>query len=282
MRIKITADSTCDLSEQLLQRYSIKTVPLYVLKDNIAYRDGVDITPIEIVRHVDAGGALCSTSAVNVQDYTAFFADQCKEYDTLIHFTLGSKFSSCYQNACAAAADYPKVRVVDSNNLSTGQGMLVILAARLAEQGRTPDEILCAVDEAKSRAECSFLLNRLDYMRKGGRCSAVAALGANLLHLRPCIEVVNGAMQVEKKYRGAPEKCFTAYVRDRLNDRDLERTFMFITYTHGTEESIVRAVRQAVEQYGHFEEVFETHANGTVTCHCGPNCLGVLFFRARS
>ena len=280
MRIKITSDSTCDLSPELLERYDIEVIPLYILKDDIAYKDGVEITPLDIIGHVDGGGALCTTSAVGPGDYGEVFSRLCPSYDAVIHFNLGSKFSSCYQNARSVAADYPNLYLVDSNNLSTGQGMQVVLAARLAQQGADVAEILTTVESMRSRSECSFLLNRLDYMRKGGRCSMVQALGANLLHIRPCIEVIDGAMQMVGKYRGSPEKCFAAYAKDRLDGRDLKKDFAFITYTYGTSESIVQAVREVVAQYGGFAEVFETHAGSTVTCHCGPNCLGVLFFRA--
>ena len=280
MRIKITSDSTCDLSQELLERYDIEVIPLYILKNDIAYKDGVEITPLDIIGHVDAGGSLCSTSAVSPGDYAEVFSRLSPDYDAVIHFNLGSKISSCYQNARAVAEDYPNVYLVDSNNLSTGQGMQVVLAARLAQQGADVAQILTTLETMRPKSECSFLLNRLDYMRKGGRCSMVQALGANLLHIRPCIEVVDGTLQMVGKYRGSPEKCFAAYAKNRLEGRELIKDFAFITYTYGTQESIVNAVREAVAQYGGFSEVFETHAGGTVTCHCGPNTLGVLFYRA--
>lgn len=206
MRVKIISDSTCDLSPALLERYDIAVTPLCVIKDGKGFHDGVDITPADIFAHVDGGGDLCSTSAVSQYEYGEMFARYANEYDAVVQITIGANFSCCYQNACAAAQEYANVFVVDSENLSTGQGLLVVAAAKLAEQGLSGAEIAERVRALAPKVEASFLIERLDYMRKGGRCSAVAALGANLLHLKPCIEVRNGKMAVCKKYRGSFEK----------------------------------------------------------------------------
>lgn len=175
------------------------------------------ITPADIFAHVDGGGDLCSTSAVSQYEYGEMFARYANEYDAVVQITIGANFSCCYQNACAAAQEYENVFVVDSENLSTGQGLLVVAAAKLAEQGLSGAEIAERVRVLAPKVEASFLIERLDYMRKGGRCSAVAALGANLLHLKPCIEVRNGKMAVCKKYRGSFEKCIRQYVKERLD-----------------------------------------------------------------
>ena len=279
MSVLITSDSTCDLSRELLEQYRIRTLPLYIRKGGEVFRDGVDITPADVIAHVDAGGDLCATAAINIGDYEDFFARVCAEADSVIHFCIGSGFSSCFQNARAAAGDYPNLTVVDSQNLSTGQGMQVLYAAMLAADGVGAEEILTQVEQRREKAECSFLLYRLDYMAKGGRCSAAAALGANLLHIRPCIEVTAGKMDMVKKYRGAYDKCIASYVRDRVSDRELDRSFAFVTHCNA-EPAVVEAAQRALETYGQFDRVFTTNANCTVTCHCGPNCLGVLFFRA--
>lgn len=217
MRVKIISDSTCDLSPALLERYDIAVTPLCVIKDGKDFHDGVDITPVDIFAHVDGGGDLCSTSAVSQYEYGEMFARYANEYDAVVQITIGANFSCCYQNACAAAQEYENVFVVDSENLSTGQGLLVVAAAKLAEQGLSGAEIAERVRALAPKVEASFLIERLDYMRKGGRCSAVAALGANLLHLKPCIEVRNGKMAVCKKYRGSFEKCIRQYVKERLD-----------------------------------------------------------------
>ena len=279
MRIKITSDSTCDLSKELLKKFDITLLPLTVIKDNQPYSDGVDITPADIFAHVAAGGDLCSTTALNIGEYTDFFEKYVADCDALIHINIGSNFSSCYQNACLAAEEFDNVYVVDSQNLSTGQGLVVLKAWELAQNCT---DVQAAVDQLRAftqKVEASFLLDQLQYMVKGGRCSTVAALGANLLSLKPCIEVKNGKMGVVKKYRGNYAKCLASYVKDRLCDRDdLDRGTLFVTRTPVTDECL-DAVKEAVSQYADFENIYWTEAGCTVSCHCGPSTLGVLFVR---
>lgn len=279
MNIKILSDSTCDLSPALLEQNNITLAPLTVIKDNKEYQDGVTITPADIFAHVAAGGSLCSTSAKSVGEYQELFARFADKYDGIIHINIGSGFSSCYQNACLAAQDFPNVRVIDSQNLSTGQGHVVLEACRLAKSCEDLDEIAEKLRSFTARVEASFLLDRLDYMCKGGRCSSVMALGANLLNLKPCIEVKDGKMVVVKKYRGKYDKCLANYVKDRLADReDIVRDELFLTYTP-VSDLCLTAVKDAVDTYGNFSHVYETHAGCTVSCHCGPGTLGILFVR---
>ena len=279
MKIKIISDSTCDLPEEILRKYDITLLPLTVIKDGEAFLDGVTITPAEIFAHVAAGGSLCTTSAINIGDYHRIFAEYAGKYDGIIHINLGSGFSSCYQNACLAAEDFPNVRVVDSENLSTGQGQVVLQACRLAETATDLDELKARLDEFKTRVEVSFLLDRLEYMVKGGRCSSATALGANLLHLKPCIEVKDGKMSVVKKYRGSYAKCLVNYAKDRLANRtDLGGGTLFTTWTVVDDECL-NAVRDIIAQYGHFDEIIENLAGSTISCHCGPGTLGLVFVR---
>ena len=279
MNIKVTADSTCDLSPALLQEYDITLAPLTIVKGDQDFLDGVTITPADIFAHVAAGGSLCSTAAVSIGEYTSLFRRFSGAYDAVIHVTISAEFSACYQNACLAAQEFPNVRVIDSRNLSTGHGHVVLEACRRAKTAASLDQLCQELQELTGRVESSFLLSRLDYMVKGGRCSSVAALGANLLGLKPCIEVRDGKMQVVKKYRGPYAKCLANYVKDRLDGRpELRRDRLFITYTP-VEPDCLAAVREAVDRYGHFREVFETSAGCTVSCHCGPGTLGVLFIR---
>ena len=279
MNIKILSDSTCDLSQQLLQENDISLVPLTVIKDGKEFKDGVTITPAEIFAHVAAGGDLCSTSANSVGEYTDMFAQYADQYDGVLHITIGSGFSSCYQNACIAASDFENVKVVDSMNLSTGQGLVVLEACRLAKECTTLEELHEKVQAFTAKVEASFLVDKLTYLAKGGRCSAVAALGANLLNLKPQIDVKDGKMGVSKKFRGKYGKCLANYVQERLADRDdIRRDILFVTKTSVSEEEYAE-VMAAVKQYGHFETVYETFAGCTVSCHCGPGTLGVLFVR---
>lgn len=279
MNIKILSDSTCDLSEALLQQYDISLARLTVVKDGEQFIDGESICPADIFAHVAAGGDLCSTAAYSVGQYAEFFAQYADKYDGVIHINISSCFSSCYQNACIAAEDFPNVRVIDSMNLSTGQGHVVLEACRLAKECTDLDELAEKLRAFVPRVEASFLLDQLKYMVKGGRCSSATALGANLLNLKPCIEVRDGKMIVVKKYRGNYAKCLANYVKDRLADRDdIDRKELFLTYTPVTDECLT-AVKDAIDEYGHFETVYETTAGCTVSCHCGPGTLGVLFVR---
>ncbi len=278
-RIKILSDSTCDLTPALLQKYDITLTPLTVVKDGKPFRDGVDITPADIFAHVDEGGALCSTSAVSEYEYATFFSRYAPDYDAVVLITIGSGFSACYQNACLAAQGFDNVFVVDSENLSSGQGLLVMEAVRLAEAGQSGEDIARALRELAPKVEASFLVERLDYLYKGGRCSAVAALGANLLGLKPCIEVSGGKMGVCKKYRGSFESAVRQYVRERLEGReDIRPALAFVTHP-AAPESVVRAALDTAAQYGSFVQVIETRAGCTVSCHCGPHTLGILFVR---
>ena len=279
MKIKITSDSTCDLSAALLEKYDITLMPLTIVKDGEQFKDGVTITPADIFAHVAAGGALCSTAALNPSDYTELFGRYAGEYDAVVHINIGSGFSSCFQNARIAAEDFDNVYVIDSQNLSTGQGHVVLEAARMAADCTDVNALCDALNDLTGRVEASFVLNQLAYMVKGGRCSSAAALGANLLNLKPCIEVKDGKMSVVKKYRGKYEQVLASYVRDRLADReDIIRERLFLTYTP-VADSCLEVVKEAIAEHGHFAEVLETTAGCTVSCHCGPDTLGVLFIR---
>ena len=279
MNIKILSDSTCDLSAELIAQNDIALVPLTVIKADEQFKDGVTITPVDIFAHVANGGTLCSTAANSIGEYADIFAQYAPNYDGVILINLGSGFSSCHQNACVAAEDFPNVRVIDSQNLSTGQGLVVLKACELAKTATDLDELAAQLRAFTEKVEASFLVDKLDYLVKGGRCSSAAALGANLLNLKPCIEVKNGKMVVVKKYRGNYAKCLANYVKDRLADRDdLDGNILFVTKTVVSDECY-GAVMSAVNEYGSFGTVYETDAGCTVSCHCGPGTLGVLFVR---
>ena len=258
MKIKILSDSTCDLSREQLNANDITLFPLTVVKNDAAFKDGVDIHPADIFAHVAAGGALCSTSAGSVGEYADLFEKYASDYDAVIHINLGSGFSSSYQNACVAASDFDNVYCIDSKNLSTGQGFVVLKACELARSGMEVEKIVEALNAMVPKVESSFLVDKLDYLVKGGRCSSAAALGANLLNLKPCIEVRDGKMTVVKKYRGNYAKCLANYVKDRLADReDIDRKLLFVTRTTVSPECR-ESVMDAVETWGNFETVCES------------------------
>ena len=279
MRIKILSDSTCDLSKSLVNENNISLFPLSIIKNGESFKDNVTITPNDIFAHVAAGGDLCSTSAGSIGEYADFFSQYADDYDGIIHINIGSSFSSSYQNAFLAAQEFDNIRVIDSQNLSTGQGLIVLKACELAKSCTDLDELHKEIQDYTEKVEASFVLDQLAYMVKGGRCSAAAALGANLLNLKPCIEVKSGKMGVVKKYRGSYAKCLTSYVKDRLHNRDdLSYETLFLTYTTA-DETCLAAVKDAINAYGQFDTIYETTAGCTVSCHCGPATLGILFVR---
>ena len=277
MAIKITADSTCDLTPELLERYDVTLTPLYVTQDGKTYRDGVDIHPADIFAHVAAGGSLPTTSAVNIADYQEIFSRYAKEYDAVIHFNIGQNFSACHQNAVIAAQDFDNVYVIDSRNLTVGQGILVLEAAEAAARGEKAEDIVAMVRDLVDKVDTTFVVDRLDFLAKGGRCSSVVALGANLLKLKPCIVLSDGKMAVGKKYRGVFDKVLLDYARDQLEAGDFRTDRAFVVYAACKPETI-EAVRQVVAGYG-FREVCVAEAGCTISSHCGPNTLGVLFLK---
>ena len=280
LNIKISADSTCDLSPALIEAYNIGITPLYILTDEETRRDGVDVKPEDLYRYFRENGKLCRTAAVNVADYIAFFKEQLETYDAVIHFTISSDMSGCFQNACIAAEDFPgKVFPVDARNLSTGIGHLVLDAADMAKEGKlSAAEIADVLNEKKAKLDVSFVLDTLEFLKAGGRCSALAAFGANLLSLKPSIEVKDGTMGVGKKYRGKILGAYRQYITDRLKGRDdIDTKRIFITDS-GLDESGRQELHELVASLQPFEEILHTQAGCTVSQHCGPGCMGILYY----
>ena len=277
--IKISADSTCDLSPEIIEKYDITITPLSIVVGDQTFKDGVDITPRDVFRFVDEENKSCNTTAVNLYEYQRHFQKFASQYEAVIHICIGSGFSSCYHNASLAAQDFSNVYVVDSMNLSSGSGHLVYDAALMASEGMEPQEIFEKLQALVPKIEASFVIDRLDYLAKGGRCSSITAQSARILRLKPCINVIDGKMTVGRKYRGSFEKALQGYVRDRLENRnDIDYSRIFITHPSCKPE-IVALVRETIQQYGDFQEIIETRAGCTVSNHCGPNTLGILFKR---
>ena len=278
-QIIISSDSTCDLSRELIQRYNIRILPMGISLGDEIFRDGIDITPDAIYAHAAETGQLPKTSAINMAEDADFFEELTRDGSAVIHFTISSAMSATYNNARMAAEDFEDVYVVDAKNLSTGSGLLVLAAAEMAQQGMEAEAIAQKVSAMADYVDASFVVDNLEYLAKGGRCSAVAAFGANLLQLKPCIAIKNGAMGVSKKYRGKFEKVLPTYVADRLSnseDVDLER--IFVTHA-GCDPQLVESVAEQVRNTLPFKEVLVTRAGCTVSSHCGANTLGILFVR---
>ena len=277
--IKITCDSTCDLPQELYAKYDIEVISLSVALGDELHRDGVDITAPELFAYVKETGVLPKTSAVSMGEYLDVFGKYVNEGKTVIHINLSSELSASHQNALLAAQELGNVYVVDSRNLSTGSGHLVLEAALMAAQGMDAPSIVAELNEMKTRVDASFVLQTLEFLQKGGRCSSVAALGARALQLRPEIRVADGTMGVGKKYRGSMEKSVLDYVRGRLEGRDdVDTRRIFVTHSH-MDQAVVDKVVALVKELHPFQEVIVAIAGSTICSHCGPNCLGVLFFK---
>ncbi len=279
MKIVITADSVCDLSPQYIKEEKIHIFPLYIHLGDKEYVDGITITPKDIIEYLKHSKTLPKTSAVTVEDYDKVFSKLKAEGCQIIHFNISSEMSCSHQNALTAAKKYDDVYVVDSRTLSTGIGLLIMYACELRNTGKySAKEIFEKVTERVPYAQASFVLDRLDCIYKGGRCSAIAYLGANLLMIRPSIEVKNGVMGIGHKQFGSLRHCLDKYVNDilsRYNNYDSKRIFM--TYTDGYDPELVAMVRKIIEDKGIFKEVIETIACCTITSHCGQDCLGILY-----
>ena len=278
-KVLITRDSTSDLTPELIEKYNIKTIPLGITLGDKTYRDGVDIDPDFIYKYHEENGILPKTSAANISEMIDFFQEYVDQGYAIVHFNISSKMSSTYQNSLIASEDFDDVYVIDTANLSTGEGLLVLKAAEMAEAGADAKEIFDAITALVPYVDASFVIDSLEYLHKGGRCSALAALGANLLKLKPCIQVKDGSMGVCKKYRGKYIQTLREYVTERLSDYsdiDLERVFV----THaGCDPEVVDEVVALVKETAPFKELIVSRAGCTISSHCGANTLGVLYIK---
>jgi EDD domain protein, DegV family len=276
-KIKIIADSTCDISPELTKKYDIEIHPFVVNLGEKSYKDGVDIFTDDILKYYKETGNVSKTAAASPSEYEELFRQwPAEEYDVLF-FTISKDFSSAYSNARIAAENFDNIYVVESANLSTGILLVVLTAADMIESGMSAKEIAQKLTEIVPKVRASFVIDTLEFLWKGGRCSGIAALGANLLRLKPCIEVVDGKMSVGKKYRGNIDKVIPQYIKDRLDSTPhVVRRRVFITHTFEKREPVEAALRQARES-GMFDEVLETQAGCTIYSHCGPNTLGILY-----
>ena len=276
MKIAVSVESIHDLTKELLEKYDIKVIPYTITLGDQTFKDGTYSTE-EMFAMVDQYNQLPKTTALNEFEYTEFFENLKKDYDAVVHICLSGGITSSCGNAERAAANLKNVYVVDSLALSTGTGMLAVHARELADSGMDAAEIAKALIARREKVQTSFVLERLDYMHKGGRCSSIALLGANLLKIRPRIVMKNGKMMSDKKYRGNMSNVIAKYADDLFCDFDSpDLTRVFITYTTATPE-LVAAAKAKCESIG-FKEIIETHTGGTIASHCGAHTLGILYF----
>ena len=280
--IKIISDSTCDLSRELIEKYNISILPLHIHLGEEEYQDGVSITPDELYVWSDANNTTPKTSAASMGEAIDAFQPHINNGDEIICFTISSSMSANYKVMCLAAEDLDaedKIHVIDSANLSTGIGLLVIEAAIMAQDGKSADEIVARIEELKPLVRASFVVDTLTYLHRGGRCSSVAALAGGMLKLHPRIAVEDGAMDAKKKYRGKINSVIMSYVKDMEEDlKTAKKDRVFITHS-GCEQSILDEVHSYLESLNVFDEILVTRAGSVISSHCGPGTLGVLFIK---
>ena len=276
-RVIITADSTCDLSNELIERFDIHTIPLTILLGEESYYDGLDFYPADMYRRYRADGTLPKTSAPSVQQFIDFFRPFVEDGCEVVHLDISSELSSSYSTACIAAQELGCVYPVDSRMLSTGVGLLVIEAAECRDRGMSAKDIAEHVASLTDKVDTSFVLDTLEFMWKGGRCSGVAALGANLLHLKPGLEMSGGKLGVYKKYRGNINAVYKQYVAERLAGKSIRPGHVFITNSGEVDETVLEELDRLIASLIPVKEIHHTTAGCTVASHCGPKTLGVLF-----
>lgn len=281
--VKIIADSTCDLSKELLEKYKVTILPLHIVLGEKEYRDGVDITPDEIYAWSDARGTTPKTSAVGMEEAIETFRKMLTEDTELIVFSISGEMSTTAGVMGLAAQELSaedRIHVIDSRNLSTGIGLLVLEAAIMAQKGVSAADIVAQIGQMKPKVRASFVVDTLVYLYRGGRCSGLAAMAGGALKLHPRISVVDGKMIPGKKYRGRMDRVLLSYVKEMETDlRNAKSDRVFITHS-GCDPQLIHEVREYLESLGHFTEILETRAGGVISSHCGPGTLGVLYMEA--
>ncbi len=280
--ILITADSTCDLPYELVHKYHITVIPLSISLGDKSYLDGVDVKPRDIYSYVQKNSDLPKTSAVPPGRYAEIFKKAVSEGKSVVHIGLSSAISSSYQNACIAAAEFDNVYCVDSKSLCTAMGLLVLKACDFREQGFSVKKIALMLEGIVPKLSAAFVINSLEYLHKGGRCSSVARFGANVLGIKPSIAVDNetGKMDVAKKYRGKMDIVYKHYVRDRLSDlSEVDKSRVVIANSGGIDSKILDAVYNMVEKTGVFKEIILADAGCTISSHCGPKTLAIFYIK---
>ncbi len=279
MNIQITADSTIDLSQELLDKYNIKTIGLSINLGDEEYIDGENITTQQIFEYIKTKNTLPKTGAVSVERYKDFFGKISNDDTAIIHFTISSEMSSCYNFAKIASEDFNNVYVIDSRYLSTGIAQLAIYARRLADENKSPQDIANTIQDManNNKVQCSFILDNLKLLHKGGRCSAVQRFGANLLHIKVCVGVHDGKMGVDRKYKGKFENAIIEYIEDCLKlYPNYDKHCCFITYTTASNEVLDKA-KEILTNKANFDNIYYTTAGGTIASHCGENTIGILY-----
>ena len=273
----ITADSTCDLSPELLERYQIRIMPLTILLGDDSYRDGIDFTPDDLYARYHTDGTLPKTAAPSVQDFLDFFGPLTEQGFEIVHLDISAELSGTYNAAFIASQELEGVYTVDSRMLSTGVGLLCIEGAECAARGMAAADIAEHLRSLTDKVDTSFVLDTLEFMWKGGRCSGVAALGANLLRLKPGLEMSGGKLGVYKKYRGGINAVYKQYITERLAGKSIRPGHIFLTESGEIDPAVIAELEALIRSLVDVREIHHTRAGCTVSSHCGPKTLGVLF-----
>ena len=273
----ITADSTCDLSPELLERYQIRIMPLTILLGDDSYRDGIDFTPDDLYARYHTDGTLPKTAAPSVQDFLDFFGPLTEQGFEIVHLDISAELSGTYNAAFIASQELEGVYTVDSRMLSTGVGLLCIEGAECAVRGMAAADIAEHLRALTDKVDTSFVLDTLEFMWKGGRCSGVAALGANLLRLKPGLEMSGGKLGVYKKYRGGINAVYKQYITERLAGKSIRPGHIFLTESGEIDPSVIAELEALIRSLVDVREIHHTRAGCTVSAHCSPKTLGVLF-----
>lgn len=278
MSIKISTESAIVVPGEYLKKYGVSVLPLHIIYGEESFDDGVNITGDEILARYKEQGELPTTSACSIGEYTDYFKALTADGGEVVHFAMSSGISSTYRNACIAAEETGGVRVVDTLNITAGGGMLVIKACEMAETGFSAKEIVRQSEELKPKIRTSFIIDTLEFLRKGGRCSSLAALGANILGIKPSVEVRGGKMQTAKKFRGKYPACVLKYTASCFeNTTEIDPARVFIEHAPGVPPELVEEIRKEIRRFCRFEEVLEVDTTPTIICHCGPGTVGVQF-----
>lgn len=274
----ITAETTCDLSPEILKERNFRTIPITVVLGMEEKKDGAEIKAEELFDYVKQTGSLPKTAAVAREEYREFFTELRKEYETVIHVALSASASTSYNNASSAAEEVEGVYVIDSKALSTGQGLLMLKASDMLNDGIDPKAVYERTSALVSKVQTSFVVDTLDYLAKGGRCSSVALIASKILKIHPYIYENDGNLQVKKKYMGSLQRSLTQYVNDLAGEyQSYDKRRAFVTHSPCNTRAEIEEVIAKVKDLFDFDEIIETQAGATVSTHCGMNTIGVLF-----
>ncbi len=276
----ISADSTCDLPREFVERHDIRIIPLSVLLGEESYLDDESFNPDMIYEYYQKSGQLPKTSAPSVQQFIDFFAPLVEQGFEIVHLDISSELSATFSSGRIAASEFEGIYNIDSRSLCTGISMLLLEAVRCRDEGMCAADIAAYLESIKDKVETSFVIDTLEFLWKGGRCSGVAALGANMLKLRPAIAMKEGKLDVYKKYRGNMQNVYKQYARETLSDKGFAGRYISLVNSGNVSDEAIESVKEIIRELAPEQEIICSRAGCTISSHCGPGALGVIFLRS--